>query len=156
MPLPKFVVAVGAIDGVNTVFYTGEPYRPGSTAVFINGQLKRSDFDDGWVETDPVAGRVDLTEAPRGTTGPGTYQWTDVVQIFFLDTSLVLPGEEVTPLFGKIEAVEELEAHLVDISAKHGVVEEFGTLVGVVQQDGLHGVVYAVEEIHGTVAEVCS
>jgi hypothetical protein len=154
MPQPKFVVAIGTIDGANTIFYTGEAYQPGSTAVFLNGQLKRHDYDDGWTETDPAAGRVDLKIPPKGSTGL-PHSCCDVVQIFFLDTSPVVAGEELTPLFGTIEAVEELEGYLVDESLKHGVVEEMESLAGVIVQEELQGVVEDTEQLHGTIAEVC-
>jgi hypothetical protein len=43
-------VLSGSVDGVNVVFQTPVPYRPGSVRVFVDGQLKREDFDDGWIE----------------------------------------------------------------------------------------------------------
>lgn len=46
----RIEVATGAVNGVNTVFQTSAPYIPGSVRVFLNGQLKREDFDDGWIE----------------------------------------------------------------------------------------------------------
>lgn len=38
------------MNGVNNVFKTSVPYAPGSVRVFLNGQLKREDFADGWIE----------------------------------------------------------------------------------------------------------
>jgi len=32
------------------VFQTSHPYVPGSVRIFLNGQLKRADFADGWIE----------------------------------------------------------------------------------------------------------
>ena len=39
MPNTRIVVAQGAIDGANTIFATGEPYVPGSTAYILNGRI---------------------------------------------------------------------------------------------------------------------
>lgn len=62
----------GAVNGTNRVFRTPVPYVPGSVAVWINGQLRRADWDDGWVE---LGGDViELKRAP---------QPEDVVQAFF-------------------------------------------------------------------------
>jgi len=43
-------VPSGSINGLNKLFETSTPYQSGSVMVFLNGQLKRQDFDDGWVE----------------------------------------------------------------------------------------------------------
>lgn len=43
-------VMLGAVNGVNDVFQTSVPYVSGSVRVFVNGQLKRADFVDGWIE----------------------------------------------------------------------------------------------------------
>jgi hypothetical protein len=101
----KFEVAAGAIDGVNVVFTVVAPYVPLSVAVFLNGQLKRRDFGDGWTETTPAAGVVTLAEPPIDG---------DVVQIFYIDAS---PGAsndtvEVCPLVGKLVEVEALKGEL--------------------------------------------
>ncbi len=85
MASPRFEVLSGTIDGANTVFTVSIPYKPDSSAVFINGALMRIDLDDGWTESDPAAGEVTLNEAPRvGPSGGGD---PDVLQMFFLDTS---------------------------------------------------------------------
>lgn len=83
MAQPQFEVLAGTIDGVNTTFLTSVPYTPGTTAVFINGQLRRPDLDDGWLETDPPTGTLDFKIAP--IVG-------DVVQAFFMDT-LPVPAQ---------------------------------------------------------------
>lgn len=50
-------------DGVLRVFSTGTEYAAGSVRVFVNGQLKRGDYEDGWTE---LGGRlVELDEAPK-------------------------------------------------------------------------------------------
>jgi hypothetical protein len=95
VPVPRLETPIGAIDGVNRVFTVSEAYTPGSTNVFLNGQLKRADFGDGWAELSPAAGTVELAEAPL--VG-------DVVQVYFLDTTS--PGVETQ--------IEELEGVLVD------------------------------------------
>jgi hypothetical protein len=114
MASPRFEVPSGAIDNVNVTFTLSRSYTPGSVAVFLNGQLKRVDYDDGWIETDPVAGIVTLKEAPKAA---GTYEPLDVVQIFYIDTE---------PLPPEIEAVAE---------ALPGVVEEEVDVVGLLLQD---------------------
>lgn len=98
MPVARFEVAIGPIDGVNQTFYAPTPYSPSSTAVFVNGQLQRIDFDDGWQETNPATGEFWLKIAPIPD---------DVVQIFYRDTTGVLPGEEVTPLIGVLVSVQD-------------------------------------------------
>jgi len=40
--------AIGDIDGLNTNFSTSKIYIKGSLKVFINGMLRKSDWDDGW------------------------------------------------------------------------------------------------------------
>lgn len=106
MPQPRFEVPTGPIDGVNTTFFVSRPYSAGSVAVFVNGQLKRRDLGDGWIETAPAIGQVDLKEAPRNDLSP------EVVQIFYLDTSPAMVGEEVTMLRGTIVALTEIVGRL--------------------------------------------
>ena len=66
----------GAVNGINTVFETPDPYVPGSVRVFVNGQLKRADLEDGWTE---LGGRrVRLAEAPKAAPGA-----VDVVQAYY-------------------------------------------------------------------------
>jgi hypothetical protein len=69
--------ALGSVDGSNVSFLTALPYLDGSVVLFLNGQGKRADYDDGWVETSSVSGLVTLKEPPR--VG-------DEVFFFFLDT----------------------------------------------------------------------
>lgn len=114
MATPRFEVALGVSDGVNLVFFTPTaPYLPGSVAVFLNGQLKRADFMDGWVETNPVTGEVDLLIAPLGGAPP------DVVQIFYLDDSVPVAGvpeAEITRLHGTVlDTVDVYAASLATV-----------------------------------------
>lgn len=116
--LPTFEVAVGVIDGVNVAFTTPSaiPYRAGSVAIFINGQLKRGDYADGWVETNPGTGLVTLDEAP---------QVGDVVQIFFInDHAPGIDSEELSPLQGKVEETEELSAQFQIVAEVIGVISD--------------------------------
>lgn len=50
--MPQLIVEplTGIIDGVNTTFSTSGTYTPGTIKVFLNGQLKRKEFDDGFIE----------------------------------------------------------------------------------------------------------
>jgi hypothetical protein len=126
MPVPHFEVPTGDIDGINTVFYVSVPYLPGSTAVFRNGLLQERSLEDGWYETDPGSGEIALKEAPRGTpTG-----YPDVLQVFFIDTSPVLPETVVQQLHGRLRASEELSARMVGVGQLRGSVEAAGTLAG--------------------------
>ena len=43
-------VAFGPVDGANKQYTVSAMYLPGTLQVWINGQMKRRDFDDGWVE----------------------------------------------------------------------------------------------------------
>jgi hypothetical protein len=55
--------AIGTIDGVNSLFRTSAPYIQDSLYVFLNGLLKKRDWDDGWEEIDEYSFR--LKEAPQ-------------------------------------------------------------------------------------------
>lgn len=124
MATPRFEVALGVSDGVNLVFFTPTaPYLPGSVAVFLNGQLKRADFMDGWAETNPVTGEVTLLIAPL----PAAFgNPPDVVQIFYLDTATppaVTPDTEITVLHAVVlDTVDVLSGHLVEVQRICGVV----------------------------------
>lgn len=144
MALPRFEVALGVVDGVNVVFTTPTPYVGGSVAVFLNGQLKRADFMDGWVETNPSLGVVTLLMAPE----PAAFgNPDDVVQVFYLDSSSpVLPETEVTPLRGTIRATDDLEGQFVEFEPFFGSLLDDGV--------GLVGQVGGLEEIGGSIEAV--
>lgn len=151
MPAPRFEVPAGAIDGVNTVFTVSVPYKAGTTAVFLNGLLLRADLDDGWTETDPAAGEVTLKEAPRAIG-----DCPDVVQVFFIDTSPVLPGEVVERLRGRLRLVEALEGRLRQDEALRGSLDAEGALEGRVQPEpALHGTVESEVVLKGRLEAVC-
>jgi len=107
MSNPRFEVPSGVIDGVNVTFTVSRPYRPGTTAVFLNGLLMERSLDDGWAETSPATGVVTLTEPPR-PTGPSP----EIVQIFFLDTAPPLPETQIFKLKGTIKTSQVLKGKL--------------------------------------------
>jgi len=142
--LPKFEVASGVVDGVNQIFSVSSPYSPNSVAVFLNGQLKRADFADGWVELSPSTGLVQLLIAPLPGDGMNP---DDVVQIFYLDPSVVgLVEKEVSPLVGVIRVSSGLRGH-VQADELAGVLDPYGTLGG--SLEGFY-------EIGGTLAPITS
>jgi hypothetical protein len=148
MPLPRFEVPAGAIDGVNTLFVVSQPYRPGSVAVFLNGQLIRQIDDDGWSETSPALGQVTLTEAPI---------LEDVVQIFYIDTSPALPGEEISQISGRItDGEDNLRAVWAEVESLSGLTQEAAEIAGLVSEyEPLLAQAREVEEIRGVLEVVC-
>jgi len=152
MPLPHFEVPVGAIDGVNVVFNVSRAYRPGTTAVFLNGLLLRADYDDGWTESDPATGEVTLKEPPRVTKIT-----PDVVQVFYIDTSPdVLEAVIVERLVGRLSVLEELEGHLATSEPLSASVEPLAPLEGTLQSSiELLGELESEESLHGVLEAVC-
>lgn len=61
------VAATGAIDGVNQVFEAPSDYVPGSLAVWINGQLKVPEREDGAVELGGRTFRINEPPKPGDT-----------------------------------------------------------------------------------------
>lgn len=100
MPNPHYEVPTGAINGTNTVFTVSQSYKSGSVAVFIRGILRQQADDDGWTETDSVAGTVTLKRAPLTD---------DRVTIFYLDL-IANPLDTVLELEGTLEEESELSA----------------------------------------------
>jgi len=153
MPVPRFEVPVGVIDGLNTTFTVSRPYQPGTTAVFLNGQLKSQLLDDGWVETSPAGGVVDLKEAPLGSPG-----CEDVVQIFYIDTSPALPETVIdTRLEGVIRTKDELSGEITLEVVLSGTIDDTAVeLDGAIEGVGLlQGVVQEVEALDGEIIGVC-
>lgn len=149
MPVARFEVAIGTIDGVNQTFYAPTPYAAGSTAVFVNGQLQRADFDDGWTEINPATGEFWLKIPPIPD---------DVVQIFYRDLSPVLPGEEITPITGVLVSVQDdFSAVLTDTEVPiSGSILGDDAISGQVSDSlYLNGRVVEGDDLHGVV-EVCS
>lgn len=153
MTWPHFEVATGPIDGVNLVFNVSMPYRPGTTAVFLNGLLLRADYTDGWTESDPLTGEVTLKEPPRVTKVT-----PDVVQVFFLDTSpAVLETTFVERLHGRLRALDDLEGRLVVQAALHASVDAPGALAGrLLPEPSLRGMLGDSGTLHGVLQCVCS
>lgn len=125
MPIPRFEVPSGVIDGVNTVFNVSVPYQPGTTAVYLNGLLQEPSLDDGWTETDPLTGEITLKEAPKSIG-----DCPDVLQVFFLDTSPQLPESVIDRLKGKLSATGDLKGRLSLVAPLGGAVEPAGALEG--------------------------
>jgi hypothetical protein len=117
MPMPRFEVPAGAVDGANTVYTVSQPYMPGSTAVFLNGLLQEKSLDDGWFETDPGSGTITMKEAPQGT---GTFP--DVLQVFYLDTSPALPETEICIMSGRLVEIDIMKGNLIEEQPLFGVI----------------------------------
>lgn len=135
MALPIIEVPSGAIDGINTVFVTSQPYAPGEISVFLNGLLQRKDFDDGWIETNPGAGIVTLKEAP---------QTTDVVQVYYLPVGggTSVPDTSVTNIRGVLADTDDVLAGRITTTVlravfKPGDVVLVGRLVPQAELEGL-------------------
>jgi hypothetical protein len=152
MPLPHFEVPSGVIDGANLVFNVSQAYKPGTTAVFLNGLLLRADYDDGWTESDPATGEITLKEPPRVTKIT-----PDVVQVFYIDLSPdVLEAIIVCRLEGRLTAVDDLEGHLVALTSLRGSVDVSGGLEGFLEPGpGLRGELDVHGAIEGHLKEVC-
>lgn len=150
MPLPRFEIPLGAIDGVNKTFVVSTAYQPGSCAVFLNGQLKTRALDDGWVETNALLGIVTLKESPKNYPGS-----PDVVQIFYLDTSPALPEEVIEHISGVVlDDVDVLTGTLLFNTGLYGVLDDLDALDGTVASTILTGVLEETETLQGYM-EVC-
>jgi hypothetical protein len=149
--LPKFEVASGVVDGVNQIFSVSSPYSPNSVAVFLNGQLKRADFADGWVELSPSTGLVQLLIAPLPGDGENP---DDVVQIFYLDPSVTgLVEKEVSPLSGVIRVSSDLKARISSDDLA-GVLLPLGSLEGALEGfSEIGGTMVPVTSLNGRILE---
>jgi hypothetical protein len=141
---PRFEIPAGVIDGSNRTYTVSAAYRVQSTAVFVNGQLQRADFADGWSEVNPEAGVLLLTEAPLEG---------DVLQVFFINSGEGdLPESEVTPLKGTLKTTDDLSGRLVMASELRGLVAETNVLFGRALPTGtISATVVEVERLYGTV-----
>lgn len=107
MSSPRFEVASGLIDGINTIFSASLPYTAGSTAVFLNGQLKKAANDDGWIETVPASGIFQMKVAPK--VG-------DVVEVFYLDTMSDASQLEIAcGVVGVIQEESAIQGQIEDV-----------------------------------------
>lgn len=113
MALPRFEVALGTPDGSNTLFQTPSPYVPNTLAVFVNGKLYRRDWDDGWVETNPMNGVFTMKEAPLSG---------DAVQVFFSPEADFEPPEsyETCGLCGTVSVVDVFEGAVLEVTELAG------------------------------------
>ena len=88
MANPMFEKLIGVIDGLNKVFRFSRAYTPGSTAIYINGQLVLAKAFSEWSESDPSTGEITLTR---------TLRTRDTVSGFAMDT-LVQVGTTIVPV----------------------------------------------------------
>ena len=138
----------GTIDGVNDTFSFSAPYTPGTTAIYLNGQLLLVDGTNPWVELDPSAGTIRITEAgciPRaGAWG------TDEIAGFALDTAAPAPETVIDrPLMGVIKDKDaltgtlsdgfHLAATLQDVDGLTGRIDDVDLMRGEVADDQLTG-----------------
>jgi hypothetical protein len=150
----RIVLAQGAIDGVNTVFSTGVPYVPGSTAYILNGRIHNQalqrgpDNDYGYIELSPDSGTIQVDNPPLHC---------DVVQIFFWDRR-VTPPPPITQLTGVVHTKQQLEGIAREDQPERlsGIVQS-RRLSGVIREPvptRLSGVVRT-QRIVGTIKERC-
>ena len=142
MPNPRFQVAIGTVDGINTTFQTSAEYSPGSLAVFRNGVLLEKSLDNGWTEVGDNL-TFNMKIAPLTL---------DIIQCFYLDTE---PSYEVVEeISGTLDDIDYLEGTVQDTTAIAGELEDIesldSTLVEVVD---IAGTVEDVESLHGTLEE---
>ena len=57
---PVTEVAIGAINDVNQDFNTSGTYIPGTLNVYVDGQLRRRDYDDGFSEMGGTAFKMKI------------------------------------------------------------------------------------------------
>jgi hypothetical protein len=149
MGIPRFEILTGVVDGVNTTFFTPVAYTPGSLAVFVNGQLKRADYNDGWIEANPATGEVTLKEAPR----PCPPDLDEVIQAFFIDTTPLDTG--FLELEGILDDTSEVTG-LLEIDELEGIIDDTAEVFGTVETETeISGQVDVPEEILGTI-HVCT
>ena len=153
MPTPRFEVLAGAINGANLVFTTSVPYSPGTTALYLNGQLLNPSGPlPAWVETSPATGTITfdpICHIPR--VG-------DVVQMFFLDTVV----DDTT-----VEEVCSFQVTLLDTQAAlrgllfdeeivaGSVVDDSEDLIGMVLDVSLLGLLADETRLRGHLCEEC-
>jgi hypothetical protein len=147
MSNPQFKPLTGVVNGTNAIFTTpgATAYTPGTTAVYLNGQLL---FDRNavggqlWTESDPSMGEItiDLTHVPQVRTSDGGLE---EVAMFWLDT-LGAPTIEVEELRGRIQDVDRLTGRIDDVS------EIVGTIADV---DQLGGRIQDVDQVQGSIRD---
>lgn len=74
MPFPPIIeTPVGPVNGTNKLFVTSMGYIPKTPVVFLDGQAKRRDWDDGWFELG--SGKIEMKLAPEAGS---------VVQVYYV------------------------------------------------------------------------
>ncbi len=123
MGLSRIVTAIGDIDGVNTVFYAGEPYTAGFTRYIYNGRFHGPDTDPdfSYTETDPDTGEITVSEPPLVD---------DTVQLFIVDRRPTPPSP-----------IQELQAVIRSPDRAQGILrpDEPMRLSGVISTDTARG-----------------
>lgn len=133
----------GAINGTNRTFVTSVPYRAGSLALYLNGQLReKSNTADGYTETDPATGTLTLVEAPRAG---------ELVQVAYEDTAAV--PELLLPLTGTTDAVDDVSGTVAEVGSASGAVSDAEAVAGTVSvSDAFTGSV-ADQDLSGVVSD---
>jgi hypothetical protein len=151
--IPRFELAAGVVDGVNLIFTTPTPYLAGSVAVFLNGQLKRADFMDGWAETSPTLGTITLGMPPEPASNGNP---DDVVQVFYLEAGTPpLPETEVTPLRATIRISQDIFGQLQESAPLLGAVldAEAGLVARLLVEEGFGGSIEPLDVLRGTIGD---
>ena len=141
-------VPAGSIDGANKTFTTSKAYAPGTLHVFLNGQLKRADLDDGFIEVNPATGVFEMKEAPL--TG-------DVVQVFYIDEASLGAGGEDFPtlVIGVVESDKALEGDFTAVGSLASVlVVEDGLDSTLKIEEGLDSMLSGLDSLTGTI-KIC-
>ena len=133
---PQFKPLTGTVNGTNAVFTTpgGTAYTPGTTAVYLNGQLL---FDRNavggqlWTESDPPNGEItiDVSHVPVVRASDGGLE---EVAMFWLDT-LGAPTIEVEELRGRIQDIDRLGGRIEDVVDIVGAISDVDRLTGRIQ-----------------------
>jgi hypothetical protein len=133
MGQPVFATSlIGAVNGVNTTFFTPTPYVAGTLAAFVNGQLKTKTADDGWTETNPATGEFVYTDAPRTNDKPAAfYIDTGPDAIVLVEVESILGSiDDITPISGAIRTADPLAGSLVISDDLIGTLAQPHKLVG--------------------------
>jgi hypothetical protein len=142
MATARIEIPTGEIDGVNTRFYVSTPYKVGSVQLFLNGQLKVKEYDDGCVEISSVDRCVDTKEPPL----PG-----DTVQFYFVDTTEDSDAENIVVggTTGSL-TVAEATALIAQIPTVQPAAEVRGAVVGTALTAGVQTITVS-NTVSGTI-----
>ncbi len=105
----KDEILIGAVDGLNSTFFTTGAYLAGSTLVRLNGVAIRHPDGDPWTEVDPLTGEISIDPlcAPR----PG-----DVLSVEYLDGTGELPL--LRELSGALSVADRVQGKVEGFSVK--------------------------------------